>query len=46
MVGQPLARLLHGDAALAFDGGGRLVLESRSYRPILELDPAGQEDAS
>jgi ribonuclease D len=48
MVGQPLARLLHGDAALAFDGGGRLVLESRSYRPILELDPVGpeEEDAS
>ena len=34
MVGEPLARLLHGDAALAFDGGGRLVLESRSYQPI------------
>lgn len=34
MVGEPLARLLHGDAALAFDGGGRLVLEARSYRPL------------
>jgi hypothetical protein len=38
MVGEPLARLLHGDAALAFDGGGRLVLEARSYRA---LDAAG-----
>jgi ribonuclease D len=34
MVGVPLARLLHGDAALAFDGGGRLVLEARSYRRL------------
>jgi hypothetical protein len=40
MVGQPLTRLLHGDAALAFDGGGRLVLEARSYRSILELGSA------
>jgi ribonuclease D len=38
MVGEPLARLLHGDAALAFDGGGRLVLEARSYR---SLGPVG-----
>jgi ribonuclease D len=34
MVGKPLDRLLHGDAALAFDGGGRLVLEARSYQPL------------
>jgi ribonuclease D len=39
MVGEPLARLLHGDAALAFDGGGRLVLEARSYRPLGSVDP-------
>jgi ribonuclease D len=38
MVGEPLARLVAGDAALAFNGGGRLVLEARSHRPI---DPAG-----
>jgi ribonuclease D len=48
MVGEPLTRLLHGDAALAFDGGGRLVLEARSYRPILGLGsatPAPEEEA-
>jgi ribonuclease D len=39
MVGEPLALLLHGDAALAFDGGGRLVLEARSYRPLGTGDP-------
>jgi ribonuclease D len=34
MVGDPLARLVHGDAAVAFNGGGRLALEERSYRPL------------
>jgi ribonuclease D len=40
MVGGPVARLLQGEAALAFDGGGRLVLETRSRRPL----PASAED--
>jgi ribonuclease D len=34
LVGRQLARLVAGDAALAFAGGGRLVLEARSYRPV------------
>jgi ribonuclease D len=38
MAGEPLRRLLDGDAALAFDGHGGLSLEERSRRP---LGPAG-----
>ena len=34
LVGRPLSRLVGGDAALAFEGGGRLVLEARSRRPL------------
>jgi ribonuclease D len=34
MVGEPVSRLIRGDAALAFDGGGRLVLEIRSGEPL------------
>jgi len=34
MVGEALARLLRGDAAVAFEHGGRLVLEARSYQPL------------
>jgi ribonuclease D len=34
MVGEPVSRLIRGDAALAFDGGGRLVLEIRSGEPV------------
>jgi ribonuclease D len=37
MVGAGLGRLLAGDAALAFDGRGGLVIEARSHRPV----PAG-----
>jgi len=37
LLGQPLGRLMGGEAALAFNGRGRLVLEARSHRPI---DPA------
>ncbi|MCY4663875.1 MAG: HRDC domain-containing protein [Acidimicrobiaceae bacterium] len=33
MVGEPLRRLVAGDAALAFDNG-KLVLEERSRRPV------------
>jgi ribonuclease D len=38
LLGRPLSRLMGGDAALAFNGRGRLVLEARSHRAI---DPAG-----
>lgn len=34
LVGEPIRRLIGGDAALAFDGRGGLVLEERSRRPI------------
>ncbi|MGH9124855.1 MAG: ribonuclease D [Acidimicrobiales bacterium] len=34
LVGRQLSRLVAGDAALAFAGGGRLVLEARSYLPV------------
>ncbi|MDQ6839785.1 MAG: HRDC domain-containing protein [Actinomycetota bacterium] len=34
MAGEPLRRLLAGEAALAFDGQGGLTLEARSHRPF------------
>jgi hypothetical protein len=34
MVGEPLARLVAGEAAIAFDGRGGLVLEARSHQPV------------
>jgi len=40
MVGRPLRRLVEGRAALAFAGGGRLVVEERSGRPLSGDDPA------
>jgi ribonuclease D len=43
LVGRQLARLVSGDAALAFEGSGRLVLEARSRRP---LEPPMPEDPS
>jgi ribonuclease D len=36
LVGGPIRRLVAGEAALAFDGDGRLVLEQRSRRPVQE----------
>lgn len=36
MVGTPIAQLVAGDAAVAFDGDGQLVLEARSRRPLQE----------
>jgi ribonuclease D len=33
VAGAPVRRLLGGDAALAFDGDGSLVLEARSHQP-------------
>ena len=35
IVGDPLRRLIVGDAAAAFDERGRLVLEERSGRPVV-----------
>jgi ribonuclease D len=34
LVGEPIRRLVSGDAALAFEGGGRLRLETRSHEPL------------
>ncbi len=34
LVGEPIAQLVNGNAALAFDGDGRLVLEARSHEPL------------
>lgn len=34
LVGEPIAQLAGGEAALAFDGGGTLVLEARSHKPL------------
>jgi ribonuclease D len=34
LVGTPIAQLVAGDGAVAFDGGGRLVLEARSRQPL------------
>ncbi len=39
LVGEPIRRLIAGDAALAFDGHGGLVLEERSHRPIGPATP-------
>jgi ribonuclease D len=35
LVGEPVRRLVDGDAALAFNGHGELVLEERSNQPIV-----------
>ena len=34
LIGEPLRRLAAGEAALAFDGAGELVLEARSHQPV------------
>jgi len=35
LAGATLGRLVHGQAALAFERGGGLVIEERSRRPLL-----------
>ncbi len=35
LVGEPIRQLVTGEAAVAFDGGGKLVLESRSHKPLI-----------
>lgn len=34
LVGEPIRRLVDGEAALAFAGGGELVIEARSHQPL------------
>jgi ribonuclease D len=34
LVGEPIRRLVEGEASLAFAGDGQLVLEERSYKPV------------
>ena len=34
LVGKPIAQLVGGDAAVAFDGDGNLVLEARSRQSL------------
>jgi ribonuclease D len=34
IVGEPIRRLLEGEAAVAFAGGGELAIEERSHRPL------------
>ncbi|MGI9608082.1 MAG: ribonuclease D [Acidimicrobiales bacterium] len=34
LAGEPIRRLMSGEAALAFDGNGGLVLEERSRKPV------------
>jgi hypothetical protein len=36
VVGEPIRALAAGEASLAVDGGGRLLLEVRSGRPLIE----------
>ncbi len=35
LVGKPIDQLVAGEAAVAFDGDGHLVLEARSGRPLI-----------
>ena len=35
LIGEPVRRLLHGEVSLTFEGGGTLVLEERSNRPVI-----------
>ena len=35
LVGEPVRRLVDGEAALAFDGKGGLLLEARSHTPVV-----------
>lgn len=40
LIGEPVRRLLHGEASLTFDGDGTLLLEERSGRPVtVDLPP-------
>jgi ribonuclease D len=36
LIGEPIRRLVGGDASLALEGGTRLVLEERSGRPLVQ----------
>jgi ribonuclease D len=41
LAGEPIRRLVAGDASLAFAGGGKLLLESRSGEPIVTVGRPG-----
>ncbi|MEM7092889.1 MAG: ribonuclease D [Actinomycetota bacterium] len=46
LVGAPMAALLAGEAAVAFDGDGRVVVEQRSHQPVgdtMGLGPVATE---
>ena len=45
LVGDRVRSLAAGDAALAFDGKGGLLLEERSHRPIAAPPEAGGDAA-
>jgi ribonuclease D len=45
LVGRQLQRLVGGEAALAFEGAGRLVLETRSRTPLATA-PEGESSLS
>jgi len=38
LVAVPIRALLDGEAAVAFDGDGRVIVEKRSYTPVTETD--------
>lgn len=44
LAGEPIRRLVAGDASLAFAGGGKLLLESRSGEPIVTVPPADHRE--
>ena len=43
LVGEPIRRLVEGDAALAFAGNGQLVLEERSHKAVPVNIPVTEE---
>jgi ribonuclease D len=44
LVGEPIRQLVDGRAALAFGGGGKLVLEARSHRPLGPATNVGRSE--
>ncbi len=46
LVGEPIRHLVEGDAALAFNGGGELVLEARSRRALGEVADGERDQPS
>ncbi len=46
LVGEPIRQLVDGDAAVAFDAEGHLVLEARSHQPLPLAPRSGARTAS